>query len=108
MGHLHPDADRFLRLSMNPQIVGVSLDCVSALRLLENLVAHPQHQYAELAPAMTSKPFDELVPRVVGYRQVSDATLLHLARFHGMKLVTFDQALAAISPWTENLKVLIP
>ena len=34
----------FLRLSLNPQIVGVSLDCQAAVDLLRSLVAHPHHQ----------------------------------------------------------------
>jgi toxin-antitoxin system PIN domain toxin len=96
----------FLRLSLNPQIVSVAVDCRVAMNLLQGLVAHPQHTYIEAAPALTAAPFDELVPRIMGYRQVSDATLLHFARAHGLKLVTFDQAMASICPWSENLEVL--
>jgi toxin-antitoxin system PIN domain toxin len=98
----------FLRLSLNPQVVGVSLDCQAALHLLQSLVAHPHHHYAERAPALTAPPFDALVPKVVGYRQVSDATLLFLARVQSMKLITFDQAVAAVCPWNENLALLTP
>jgi predicted nucleic acid-binding protein len=35
----------FVRLSLNPQIVSVSLDCQAALNLLQNLVDHPHHHY---------------------------------------------------------------
>jgi uncharacterized protein len=98
----------FLRFSLNSQIVGVSIDCQAAVHLLHNLVAHPHHQYRETAPGLTTPLFIELVPRIIGYRQVSDATLLHLARLGGLKLVTFDRPVAAVCPWPEHLELLRP
>ena len=98
----------FMRLSLNPQIVGVSLDCRAALELLQSLVEHAHHQYTETAPALTSTDFDELVPKIMGYRQVPDATLLYLARVHDLKLITFDRPIAAICPWPEHLELLTP
>ncbi len=98
----------FVRLSLNPQIVGVSLDCQAALALLQSLVEHPHHQYTETAPPLTATPFGELVPNIIGYRQVPDATLLYLARVHGMKLVTFDRPIATLCPWSEHLELLTP
>jgi toxin-antitoxin system PIN domain toxin len=88
----------FLRLSLNRQIVGVSIDCQATVHLLRSLVAHPHHQYKDIAPALTTARFDELVPKIIGYRQVSDATLLHRARLGGLKLVTFDRPVAAVCP----------
>jgi hypothetical protein len=73
---------------LHPQVVGVSLDGQAAVPLLRSLVAHPHHQYTDIAPALPTTPFDALVPKIIGYRQVSDATLLHLARVSGLKLVT--------------------
>ena len=96
----------FLRLSLNPQIVGGSLDCFAALDLLEKLTAHPLHRFIEVAPTITSGPFRALQRSISGYRQVTDATLLHLARSHGLKLVTLDQSFDAICPWPESLEVL--
>ena len=61
-----------------------------------------------MAPPLTGASFDELVVRLVGYRQVPDATLLYLARVHEMKLVTFDQAISSICPWPEHLELLVP
>lgn len=98
----------FLRLSLNPVIVGVSLDCQSALALLSGLIAHPTHQFIEKAPTTTAPPFDDLVPKIVGHQQITDATLLHIAHFHGVKLVTFDQATIALCPWSANLEVITP
>jgi predicted nucleic acid-binding protein len=39
---------------------------------------------------------------------VADATLLYLARVYDMKLVTCDQAVAAICPGNKNLELLTP
>ncbi len=98
----------FLRLSLNPQIVGLSLDCQTAVALLAGLMAHPNHQFLDLAPTITAAPFDDLVPKIVGHQQITDATLLHLARFHGMKLATLDQATSTLCPWTSNLEIIVP
>jgi toxin-antitoxin system PIN domain toxin len=98
----------FLRLSMNPLVVGIAIDCPTALSLLDGLVGHPNHQFVETTPALAGAAVTELSPRIVGYRQISDATLLHLARTGDMKLVTLDQAVASICPWSENLLVLSP
>jgi toxin-antitoxin system PIN domain toxin len=98
----------FLLLSLNPQVVGVAIDCQAAIHLLRSLVANPHHQYTDIAPALTTAGFDELVPKIIGYRQVSDATLLHLAGLGGLKLVTFDRPVAAVYPWPEHREVLTP
>ena len=97
-----------LRLSLNPQIVGVSIDCQVATQLLQQLVAHPHHSYAEYAPTLTATAFGAMVPKLQGYRQISDATLLYIARCNGMKLVTFDRPVAAICPWPDHLELLTP
>jgi toxin-antitoxin system PIN domain toxin len=96
----------FLRLSLNPQVVGVAIDCPTAARLLDGMVAHPGHRFFEVTPPLTGAPFDQLVARIAGYRQVSDATLLHFARSHSLRLVTLDQSIGAICPWNENLLIL--
>jgi hypothetical protein len=56
------------------------------LHLLQSLIAHPHHQYAESTLALTAAPFDESVVKLIDYRQMADTTLLHLARMHDMKL----------------------
>jgi hypothetical protein len=98
----------FLRLSLNPQVVGVSINCAAALALLAGLVAHPDHRYLETGASVTAGPFVDLASRITGYRQVTDATLLHLARTHGARLVTFDRPVGAICPWGESLETLNP
>jgi len=108
MSHLSVHANGLSALSLNPQVVGVAMDCQAALHLLHSLVAHPTHHYVETAPALTASSFDALVPNIIGYRQISDATLLHLARVCGLKLITFDRPLAAICPWDDHLELLTP
>jgi toxin-antitoxin system PIN domain toxin len=98
----------FPRLSLNPQVVGVAIDCQAAIHLLRSLVAHSVHHYVETAPALTTSSFDALIPKIMGYRQVSDATLLYLAYVYGLKLTTFDRPLAAVCPWDANLELLTP
>src|SRR5688500_11469598 len=83
----------FVRLSMNPHVVHAPLSCRAALDLLNGLVAHPQHRFVSDAPALAGGSLDAIVPRVAGYRQMTDVTLLFLARSHGLQLVTFDQAI---------------
>jgi toxin-antitoxin system PIN domain toxin len=98
----------FLRLSLNPQVVGTTASCDDVVAVLHSLTGHPHHQFVDVGPTLTFAPFDELSPHIVGHRQVTDATLLHIARFHAMKLVTFDQGISVICPWQENLEVIQP
>lgn len=84
----------FLRLSLNPQVVGVTLATADAIKLLNGLVQHPQHQFVESLPTLASPEFSMLSTRLQGYRQTSDFVLLHVAQHHGLRLVTFDKPLA--------------
>ncbi len=101
-----PTQSGFVRLSLNPQVVGTQLSAEAVLALLDALVAHPQHQYFADHPALIAPTFKTIGTMIRGYRQASDAVLLHLARHHGAKLVTFDQAVRTICPWSENLAVI--
>jgi toxin-antitoxin system PIN domain toxin len=96
----------FLRLSMNPQVVGVALDCKTARGLLAKLAGQADHLYVDRAPALEGALFEAIGSRIVGYRQMSDATLVLIARAHGLQIVTFDRALENICPWPENVLVL--
>lgn len=51
---------------------------------------------------------DDDFPTIVGHRQVTDAHLLTLARRHGLRLVTFDTAVATLTdgPDVETLTSL--
>jgi predicted nucleic acid-binding protein len=57
------------------------------------LRARPGHRF--LADDVSIGDSD--VPAIAGYRQVTDAHLLTLARRRGMRLVTFDASITAMS-----------
>jgi hypothetical protein len=56
---------------------------------------------AALAVIMPSSRFDR-------HQQITGAALMHLGRFHAMKLVTLDQATNALCPWSGNLEIIVP
>lgn len=58
----------FLRLSLNPQVVSIAIDCQVALNLLQGLVLHPNHQYIEALPTLTAPPFDSPVHQLTRVR----------------------------------------
>lgn len=95
----------FLRLSLNPKVVQVAIDGPMAYSLLDGLVTRLAHQHLDRIPSLNGPVFEEVFSRVTEYRQRSDAVLLYVARTHDAELVTFDQAVASICPWDENLLV---
>lgn len=76
--------------------------------LLRALVAHPGNRYLDTAPSVLDPAFDDLEARIAGHRQVTDATLLWLAKIHGVGLVTFDRALVTWTPWPAQVSLLVP
>lgn len=96
----------FLRLSLNPQIVGVSIDAVAGRQLLDGFVGHPQHRFLDSMPPLTDPSCGELTSRIRGYRQVSDVVLLHIAHQNSATLVTLDQSVGSVCPWPENILTL--
>src|SRR5881296_2069699 len=77
-----PTQTGFLRLSLNPQIVGVPMTGVEVVKLLRGLTAHPHHHSFDSRPDLTHADFEPLSRRLQGYRQVSDAVLLAIAKQH--------------------------
>jgi toxin-antitoxin system PIN domain toxin len=87
----------FLRLASNPRIAGhASITAAEAMHGLEELVAHPQHEYWDDAPAPASLPALRH-PAFVGHRQVTDIYLLALAAERGQVLATLDRGVAAFA-----------
>ena len=41
-------------------------------------------------------------------QQMTDATLLYLARMNGMKFIMFDRPIAVLCLWPDRLKLLTP
>ena len=98
----------FLRLSLNPQVVDVAIDCPAAVALLAKLVSHPGHRFVSTATTWTDSAFSSLILRISGYRQITDATLLAIAKSEQLQLVTFDHAVAAICLWPSQVQTLTP
>jgi toxin-antitoxin system PIN domain toxin len=87
----------FIRISSNPKIIAGAVTPREALEVLKKIVSIPGHHFwpdalePTAAEAFASAAF-------VGHRQVTDAYLLSLARFHAGKLATFDSGVAELIP----------
>jgi hypothetical protein len=95
----------FVRLMANPSIGGLSMS--GAILLMQQIAALPsceslpiEHSWLEL--------IQPLVPRLHGYRQVTDALLLGLAIRSGAILVTLDRRIQALAgeAYAANLLIL--
>lgn len=92
----------FVRVSSNPKALPSVIGVAAAREVLSGLRASPGHGF--LADDVSANDSD--VPAITGYRQVTDAHLLTLARRSGMRLVTFDASILAMSDG-HDVEVLI-
>lgn len=76
----------FVRVSTNPKVLPSAIGIADARRVLVALRAVGGHRFLADDVSLV----DDDVPLIVGYRQVTDARLLTLARRRGVRLVTFD------------------
>ena len=83
----------FVRISSNPKVIVGALGVDEARSVLRDLRAVGDHHFLINDVSMT----DADAPRIVGYRQVTDALLLTVARRAGVPLVTFDAAIATLA-----------
>jgi len=79
----------FVRVSCNPKVLPAAIGVEAAREVLKSLRSHPAHRFLTDDVSITDPDFPELT----GYRQVTDAHLLTLARRNEMVLVTFDAGL---------------
>jgi toxin-antitoxin system PIN domain toxin len=82
----------FVRVSSNPIVLPSAIGVAPARGVLSALRAHPNHCFLNDDVSMS----DSDVPTIAGYRQVTDAHLLTLARRRGVRLVTFDSSILAM------------
>ena len=82
----------FVRVSSNPKALPSTISTNTARDVLARLRGTSGHRFLTDDVSMV----DADVPTVAGYRQVTDAHLLTLARRTGMRLVTFDAGLAVL------------
>jgi len=83
----------FVRISSNPKVIVGALGVDEARSVLRDLREVGEHRFLMNDVSMT----DADAPRIVGYRQVTDALLLTVARRAGVPLVTFDAAIATLA-----------
>jgi uncharacterized protein len=82
----------FVRVSSNPKVLPSAIGVDAAREVLSALRARHGHRF--LADDVSASDSD--VPALAGYRQVTDAHLLTLARRRGVRLVTFDASIRAM------------
>jgi len=83
----------FVRVSSNPKVLPSAIGVEAARGVLSALRARHGHRF--LTDDVSAGDRD--VPAIAGYRQVTDAHLLTLARRRGVRLVTFDASIMAMS-----------
>lgn len=83
----------FVRVSSNPKVLPAPVTADDAMSVLRGVRAAPGHRFVVDDVSIA----DADVPPIHGYRQVTDAHLVTLARRHAMPLVTFDAAIASLA-----------
>jgi predicted nucleic acid-binding protein len=86
-----------VRVSSNAIVLPSAIGVDAARGVLSTLRAHPHHRLLTDDVSMS----DSDVPSITGYRQVTDAHLLTLARRDGVRLVTFD---STFSLWATKIR----
>lgn len=87
----------FVRVSSNRNVIATATVPAAARAVLRRIVALPHHVFwADDIRFADSKLIDE--GRLVGYRQVTDAHLLAIARRHDGCLATLDRGICELLP----------
>jgi uncharacterized protein len=83
----------FVWVSSNPQVLPAVIGIDAARAVLSALRARDAHRFLTDDVSLG----DSDVPAITGHRQVTDAHLLTLARRRGVRLVTFNAGVLALS-----------
>lgn len=83
----------FVRVSSNPRVLPVAIDIASAKQALVELRKIGRHRFLTDGVSITDPDF----PAVHGYRQITDAHLLTVARRNSLPLLTFDSGIASLA-----------
>lgn len=98
----------FVRVCCNPLVVKEGVTPFDAISILRRLRQSGSHSFWPLEHSMVDLDPD-IVDRLQGYRQVTDALLLSVALRHGGCLATLDSRLVQLHPPDErNAVLLIP
>jgi toxin-antitoxin system PIN domain toxin len=83
----------FVRVSSNPRVLPSPIGVPAARTVLGVLRTAGAHRFLTDDVSL----IDDDVPEITGYRQVTDAHLLTLARRRGVQVLTFDAGLARLA-----------
>jgi toxin-antitoxin system PIN domain toxin len=83
----------FVRVSSNPRVLPHPVAVEDARAVLRTLREHEGHRFLSDDVSIG----DTEIPPLTGYRQVTDAHLLAIARRHDTRLLTFDAAAAMLA-----------
>jgi toxin-antitoxin system PIN domain toxin len=83
----------FVRVSSNPRVLPDPISVEQARAVLRALRRHDAHRFLRDDVSIA----DPRIPPLTGYRQVTDAHLLAIARANGTRLLTFDAAAATLA-----------
>lgn len=84
----------FMRVSLSP---AYSANWNDAHRSLSSLLARPSHRFLRDDVSATDSP-------ETGYKDTTDSHLVCLAKRHGLKLATLDNALVS-KPWAAQIAI---
>lgn len=86
----------YLRLTMNPAVVGTTVRASEALASLSALRASAGHVFLVDNSSLADPRID--LSRVASYRQITDAHLVNLAAMSGAVLATLDRGIRELVP----------
>lgn len=95
----------FVRLSCNPNATTNPKTAVAAWQILQSNCQAEKHRLLTL-DADDGTSLNVTLSRCQGYRQVTDAFLIHLAIANGAVLATFDHRLKHLSPDPDAVEVI--
>lgn len=87
----------FVRLSVQPPIVGSRVSVAQAVEALNDHCRDPFHHFFPQLTGLTEM-LPEIQERVSGHQQIADAILLDLAIRNRARLVTFDRRMRGLMP----------
>lgn len=87
----------FVRVSCVPSVVDRKVTVSEAVDTLARLCRRETHSFWSMNRSVTELP-SEILTRIQGYRQITDAALLGLARERRGRVATFDAGLANLQP----------
>lgn len=87
----------FVRLSVQPPIVGSRVSVAQAVEALNDHCRDPFHHFFPQATGLTGM-LPEIQERLSGHQQIADAILLDLAIRNRARLATFDRRIHGLVP----------